>query len=70
LILQFIRFPTAHRFNEDPKMVSSAKSIYNDITKPFDKPWDLSQKADQERLLVASRAASDHICFDISVTTD
>ncbi len=50
-------------------MVSSAKPIYNNITCPFDKPWDLSQKADQERWLVASKAASNHICFDISVAT-
>ncbi len=42
---------------------------YNDITSPFDKPWDLSQKADQERWLVAFQSASDHVCFDISVAT-
>jgi hypothetical protein len=69
LFLQFIRFPTAHRFNEDTKMVSSAEPIYNNITSPFDKPWDLSHKADQERWLVASKAASDNVCFDISVAT-
>jgi hypothetical protein len=50
-------------------MVSSAEPTYNNITSSFDKPWDLSQKADQERWLVASKAACDHICFDISVTT-
>ncbi len=35
-------------------MVSSIDPIYNDITSPFDKTWDLSQKADQECWLVAS----------------
>jgi hypothetical protein len=40
---------------------------FNDITIPFDKPWDLSLKADQERWLVASTASSDHVCFGISV---
>ncbi len=69
LFSQFIRIPTAHCFNEDPKMVSSAKPVYNNITSPFDKPWDFSQKADQERWQVASNAASNHICFDISVMT-
>jgi len=42
---------------------------FNDITSPFDKPWDLSLKADQERWLVASTASSDHIRFDVSVAT-
>ena len=42
---------------------------YNCIISPFDKYWDLSQKADQERWLVASKAASDHV-FDVSVATD
>ncbi len=41
--------------------------IYNHITSPFGKPWDFSQKADPECWLVASRAASDHVCFDVSV---
>jgi hypothetical protein len=49
-------------------MVSST-IVYNNITSPFDKPWGLSQKADQERWLVISKGASDHVCFDISVTT-
>jgi len=31
--------------------------------------WDLSQKADQEHWLVASKAASDHVRFDVSVAT-
>jgi hypothetical protein len=44
-------------------------ALYNDITSPFDKPWDLSQKADQERWLVASRAVTDHVRFDVSVAT-
>ncbi len=40
---------------------------FNDISIPFDKPWDLSLKADQERWLVVLTASSDHVCFDISV---
>ncbi len=44
-------------------------TLYNNITSPFNKPWDLSQKADQERWLVASCAATDHVCFDVSVVT-
>ncbi len=43
--------------------------IYNNITSPFNKPWDLSQKADQECWLVNSQSASDHVHFDISVAT-
>jgi hypothetical protein len=50
-------------------MVSSGSVVYNDITSPFGKPWDLSQKANQERLLIASEAASDHVRFDVSVAT-
>ena len=42
---------------------------FNDITSPFDKPWDLSLKADQERWLVASTASSDHVRFDVLVAT-
>ncbi len=49
-------------------MVSSTV-VYNNITSPFDKPWDLSQKVDQEHWLVASKAASDHVRFNISVAT-
>jgi hypothetical protein len=49
-------------------MVASS-GLYNNTTSPFNKPWDLSQKANQERWLVASKAASDHVCFDISVIT-
>jgi hypothetical protein len=44
-------------------------NTYNSIISPFDKFWDLSQKADQERWLVASKAASDHVRFDVSVAT-
>jgi hypothetical protein len=47
-------------------MVASS-GLYNNITSPFDKPWDLSQKANQEHLLVASKAASNHVCFDFSI---
>jgi hypothetical protein len=39
------------------------------IISPFDKHWDLSLKADQKRWLVTSKAASDHVCFNISVAT-
>jgi len=39
------------------------------IMSPFDKPWDLSLKADQERWLVVSTASSDHVRFDVSVAT-
>jgi hypothetical protein len=42
---------------------------FNCIIGPFDKFWDLSQKADQEHWLVASKAASDHVRFDVSVAT-
>jgi hypothetical protein len=42
---------------------------FNCIISPFDKFWDLSQKADQERWLVASKAAINHVCFDVSVAT-
>ena len=42
---------------------------FNCIISPFDKFWDLSQKADQERWLVASKAASVHVRFDVSVAT-
>jgi hypothetical protein len=48
-------------------MVSSGSVVYNDISSPFDKPWDLSQKANQERWLVASKVASNHVCFKVSV---
>ena len=40
---------------------------FNDIRSPFDKPWDLSLKADQEHWLVASTASSAHVCFNVSV---
>ena len=42
---------------------------FNCIISPFDKFWDLSQKANQERWLVASKAASNHVRFDVSVAT-
>ena len=42
---------------------------FNDIMSPFNKPWYLSLKADQERWLVASTASSDHVRFDVSVAT-
>jgi hypothetical protein len=43
--------------------------VYNDITSLFNKPWDLSLKANQERWLVASTASSNHVHFDVSVAT-
>ena len=42
---------------------------FNCIISPFDKFWDLSQKSNQECWLIASKAASDHVCFDVSVAT-
>ena len=42
---------------------------FNCIISPFDKFWDLSQKSDQERWLVASKATSNHVRFDMSVAT-
>ena len=39
------------------------------IMSPFDKPWDLSLKADQERWLVVSTASSDLVRFEVSVAT-
>jgi hypothetical protein len=47
-----------------------ASTAFNDITSPFNKPWDLSLKADQECWLVALTASSNHVCFNISVATD
>jgi hypothetical protein len=49
-------------------MVSST-AVYNNIISPFNKPWDLSQKANQERWLVGSMAASNHVLFNVSVAT-
>jgi hypothetical protein len=46
-----------------------ASTAFNDITSPFDKPWDLSLKADQERWLVPSTASSNHVRFDVLVAT-
>ena len=42
---------------------------FNCIISPLDKFWDLSQKSDQECWLVASKAASDHVHFDVSAAT-
>ena len=47
----------------------ASTAFFNDITGPFDKPWDLSLKADQECWRVASTVSSNHVCFDVSVTT-
>ncbi len=52
----------------DKAMAPTAPS-FNCIISHFDKHWDLSLKADQERWLVASKAASNHVCFDISIAT-
>ena len=46
-----------------------ASTAFNDIMSPFNKPWDMSLKANQERWLVASTASSDHVCFNISEAT-
>ena len=42
---------------------------FNCIISPFDKFWDLSQKSNQECWLVASKAASNVVCFNVSVAT-
>ena len=42
---------------------------FNCIISPFDKFWELSQKANQECWLVAFKAASDHVHFNVSVAT-
>ena len=43
--------------------------VYNNISSPFDKPWDLSLKADQACWIAATKANKDHKRFDISVAT-
>ena len=43
--------------------------VYNDITSPFDKPWDLSLKADQTRWIAANEADKDHKRFNVSIAT-
>jgi hypothetical protein len=43
--------------------------IYNCIISPFDKGYDLSVKADQERWMLAAKAPNDHVRFDVSVAT-
>ena len=59
---------TPPRF-DSPTAEMAPTTTYNCIISPFDKYWDLSQKADQERWLVASKAVSDHVRFDVSVAT-
>ena len=63
--------PDPFAFAAPPPLVSPTKGpiVYNDITSPFDKPWDLSLKADQARWIAATEADSDHKRFDISVAT-
>ena len=52
------------------RQLSTALSpTFNCIISPLDKFWDLSQKSDQECWLVASKAASDHVHFDVSSAT-
>ncbi len=58
--------PTATNQSTTTRVLTA---LYNNITSPFDKPWDLSQKADQEHWLVASRAATDHVRFNVAVAT-
>ena len=48
--------------------MASTKS-FNCIISPFIKFWDLSQKSDQEHWLLASKAARNHVCFNVSVAT-
>ena len=46
-----------------------ASTAFTDIMSPFNKPWDLSLKADQEPWLVVLNASSDHVRFDVSVAS-
>jgi hypothetical protein len=50
-------------------MAPTAVAGFNDIMSSFDKPWDLSLKADQERWLIALTVSGDHVRFGISVAT-
>ena len=43
--------------------------VFNNITSPFKKCWDLSLKADQERWLIALTASCNHVRFDLLVAT-
>jgi hypothetical protein len=49
-------------------MVTTA-IVYNNIASPFDKPWDLFQKANQELWLITLKVASNIVLFDISIAT-
>ena len=46
-----------------------APIVYNNITSPFDKPWDLSLKANQVRWIAATEVYKDHKRFDVSAAT-
>ena len=46
-----------------------ASTAFNDITSPFDKPKDLSLKANQDCWLFALTASSNHIHFDVLMAT-
>ena len=50
-------------------MAPNPSTTYNCIISPFDKGYDLSVKADQERWLLATKAPNDHVRFDVSVAT-
>jgi hypothetical protein len=65
--------PAPFAFAAPPAFVSTtaalAPVVYNNITSPFDKTWDLSLKADQVCWIAATEADKDHKRFDVSVAT-
>ncbi len=65
-----VSHPDPFAFAAPPPLVSPTAGptsiVYNDITSPFDKPWDLSLKSDQARWIAATKADKDHKRFDVS----
>ena len=65
--------PAPFAFAAPPAFVSPTTAppsiVYNDISSPFDKPWDLSLTADQARWIADTKANKDHKRFNISVAT-
>jgi hypothetical protein len=65
--------PPAALGTNNPAILSLTRApppvVYNNITSLFDKSWDLSQKADQSRWMVVTKADKDHKRFDVSVAT-
>ncbi len=68
-----VSHPDPFAFAAPPPLVSPTAGptliVYNDITSPFNKPWDLSLKSDQARWIAATEADKDHKRFDVSVAT-